>query len=84
MYHAITEEICDKWRNMLTSRTTTSFSFSDMFDNVLQDIFSEQAVLPDQEARNLSTELKRFYTTFFYDAEANDLRYLKAVAGSKD
>ncbi|KAG6972159.1 hypothetical protein JG688_00004117 [Phytophthora aleatoria] len=50
----------------------------------MQYISGEQAILPDQETSNLSADLKRFYKTCSRDAEANDWRYLKTVAGSKD
>ncbi|KAG3239147.1 hypothetical protein PI124_g15912 [Phytophthora idaei] len=84
MYHAIAEEICDTWRNAARKSSHDLIWFSGVFDNVLQDIFREQAVLLDQDARNLSTDLKRFYKTFFRDAEANGWRHLKTVAGSQD
>ncbi|KAG2808625.1 hypothetical protein PC116_g15798 [Phytophthora cactorum] len=46
MYHASTEEICEKWRNMARKSNHDLIWFSDMFDNVMQYISGEQEIFP--------------------------------------
>ncbi|ETI57088.1 hypothetical protein F443_00558 [Phytophthora nicotianae P1569] len=41
-----------------------------------------QTVVADQEARNMSRLLKRFYRTFFIHSSSHDWRFIKAVPGT--
>ncbi|KAE9262122.1 hypothetical protein PF008_g32685 [Phytophthora fragariae] len=42
-----------------------------------------KATMPDQDAREMSRLLKRFYRTFFPTASAHDWHFMKTPAGTK-
>ncbi|KAJ8557020.1 hypothetical protein ON010_g8946 [Phytophthora cinnamomi] len=58
--------------------------FSDVFDRIQENIYREEAYLPDRESRIIYASIKHIYKTFFPVAEANDWRFLKTAAGSVD
>ncbi|KAE9344271.1 hypothetical protein PR003_g8548 [Phytophthora rubi] len=58
--------------------------FTDILDNIVGDRGRLQSPVPDQEARTMARMLQRFYKTFIPDSEANDLRWVKILAGMGD
>jgi hypothetical protein len=80
-YKAVSEGYIDEWRRLARR---ADIWFSDVLDDVVEDEGRLQSVVPDQDARDMTSSLKRFYKTFFPDAQANDWRFLKTLAGSED
>ncbi|KAG3013948.1 hypothetical protein PC121_g13734 [Phytophthora cactorum] len=65
---AVSEEVADDMRPL--ARHGNFMWISDLISGVIEDDSRVQAVLPDQQARNLSVLLRGFVKTFFPEAEA--------------
>ncbi|KAF1789786.1 hypothetical protein GQ600_24323 [Phytophthora cactorum] len=79
---AVSEEVADDMRPL--ARHGNFMWISDLISGVIEDDSRVQAVLPDQQARNLSVLLRGFVKTFFPEAEAEGWHFIKTLAGSID
>ncbi|GMF64668.1 unnamed protein product [Phytophthora lilii] len=80
-YGGFGDEQTNIWR--LMARQPTAW-FTDMLDGVLEDASRIHALVPDEESRNMSRILTKFYKTFIVDSEPSEWRWIKTTANSGD
>jgi hypothetical protein len=80
-YGAVHEDTINSWRTI--ARQT-----EDWFDDEVNDMIWEEvrvkAAVPDQEARDMSRLLKRFYRSLFPTASAHDWHFIKTPPDTED
>jgi len=82
MYRAVPEEKVDKLRTV--AREDPNYWIYDTWDGAINDTQRLRAFVPNAEALDLMTYLKRFHRTFFADSTMADLRFLKTAGNAPD
>ncbi|KAG7385136.1 hypothetical protein PHYPSEUDO_001849 [Phytophthora pseudosyringae] len=98
-YAAVHEDVINTWRSLSRNPLNVWFTAGLLDINeedpigdewfvdderLIEDDGRFQAVVLDQDGRNMSRSLKRFYRAFFRNARANDWRLMKKLAGTAD
>ncbi|KAE9305795.1 hypothetical protein PR003_g21399 [Phytophthora rubi] len=79
-YGAVHDDTINVWRSI--ARQTDGW-FEEEVNDMTEEQVRVKAVVPDQDAREMSRLLKRFYRTFFPTASVQDWIFMKTPAGTK-
>ncbi|KAE9279446.1 hypothetical protein PR003_g28232 [Phytophthora rubi] len=80
-YGAVHDDTIKSWRSI--ARQTNGWFEEEVIDMTEEQVRVEAAV-PDQDAREMSRLLQRFYRTFFPATNAHDWHFNKTPAGTED
>ncbi|KAE8976418.1 hypothetical protein PR002_g25316 [Phytophthora rubi] len=87
IYGAVQDDTINVWRLIARLWRSIARLTDGWFQEEVTDMTEEQvrvkAAVPDQDAREMSRLLKRFYRTFFPTASAHDWHFMKTPAGTK-